>query len=255
MQNLTGKCVLVTGASKGIGAEIARQVGAAGAHVVAHYGGDREGAEAAVADVEAARKKLISADFSDLDAVETLWDEAVAWRGRVDVLVNNAATMLWQGGVDQDIERWDEVWDLTLRINVLAPARLLRRAVRHYLDQDGGNIITISSWTAQKGVANPENLAYGSSKAAIHNATQSIARAYAADGILAFVIAPGVVRTRLSEQAAETMGGEDRVTANLAMKEWVPPADIARTTVFLASGVARHLSGATLDINGASYVR
>ena len=255
MQNLTGKCVLVTGASKGIGAEIARQVGSAGAHVVAHYGGDKEGAEAAVADVEAARKKLISADFSDLDAVETLWDEAVAWRGRVDVLVNNAATMLWQGGVDQDIERWDEVWDSTLRINVLAPARLLRRAVRHYLDQDGGNIITISSWTAQKGVANPENLAYGSSKAAIHNATQSIARAYAADGILAFVIAPGVVRTRLSEQAAETMGGEDRVTANLAMKEWVPPADIARTTVFLASGVARHLSGATLDINGASYVR
>ena len=127
--------------------------------------------------------------------------------------------------------------------------------MRHYLDQDGGNIITISSWTAQKGVANPENLAYGSSKAAIHNATQSIARAYAADGILAYVIAPGVVRTRLSEQAAETMGGEDKVTANLAMKEWVPPADIARTTVFLASGVARHLSGATLDINGASYVR
>ena len=255
MQNLAGKCVLVTGASKGIGAEIASQVGAAGAHVIAHYGSDREGAEAALDEVEPSRKKLLKADFSDLRTVEALWDEAVKWRDRIDVLINNAATMLWQGGIDQDLERWDEVWDLTLRINVLAPARLMRRAVRHYLQHDGGNIITISSWTAQKGVANPENIAYGSSKAAIHNATQTIARAYATDGILAYVIAPGVVRTRLSEQAAETMGGEDKVTASLAMKEWVPPADVARTALFLASGQARHLSGATLDINGASYVR
>lgn len=255
MENLNGKCVLVTGASKGIGAEIARQVGAAGAHVVAHYGSDRDGAEAAVADVDDAHKRLVSADFSDLAAVEALWDAAQEWRGKVDVLVNNAATMLWEGGVDEDIPRWDEVWETSMRINVLAPARLLRRAVRHYLDGDGGTIVTISSWTAQKGVGNPENIAYGSSKAAIHNATQSIARAYADRGILAYVIAPGVVRTRLSDQAAEAMGGEERVTANLAMKEWVPPSDIARTTVFLASGLARHLTGATLDINGASYVR
>lgn len=255
MKSLTDKCVLVTGASKGIGAEIARQMGAAGAHVIAHYGSDREGVEAATADIDASRRLLLNADFSDLAAVEALWDAAVRWCGRVDVLVNNAATMLWQGGIEEDIERWDEVWDTTLRINVLAPARLLRRAVRHFLDGNGGNIITISSWTAQKGVGNPENIAYGSSKAAIHNATQSIARAYADRGILAYVIAPGVVRTRLSEQAAEAMGGEEKVTANLAMKEWVPPADIARTSVFLASGLARHLSGATLDINGASYIR
>jgi NAD(P)-dependent dehydrogenase (short-subunit alcohol dehydrogenase family) len=255
MQSLTGKCVLVTGASKGIGAEIAREMGEAGAHVIAHFGSDREGAEASVANVEAERKKLISADFSDLQAVEALWDAAVAWRGRVDVLVNNAAIMLWRGGIEEDIPRWDEVWERTLSINVLAPARLLRRSVRHFLEHDGGTIITVSSWTAQKGVSNPENIAYGASKAAIHNATQSIARAYAGRGVLAYLIAPGVVATRLSERFAETIGGVDKVTEGLAMKEWVPPSDIAHTAVFLATGTVRHLSGATLDINGASYIR
>lgn len=255
MYDLSGKCVLVTGASKGIGAAIARRVGEAGASVIAHYGSDRAGAEASVAAIAPGRRRLVAADFSDLGSVEALWDEAMAWQGRIDVLVNNAAVMLWEGGVDEDVERWDDVWNRTLAVNVLAPARLLRRAVRAYLDTGGGTIVTISSWAAQKGVTNPATIAYGASKAAIHNATQTIARAYAADGILAYVIAPGIVRTRLSEQAALTMGGEAQVTAGLSMQEWVPPDDIARTTVFLASGLARHLTGATLDVNGASYIR
>jgi len=255
MYDLSGKCVLVTGASKGIGAAIARRMAEAGAHVVAHYGSDRAGAEEAVDGLDASKTLLVGADFSDLDSVEALWDEAARWRGRVDVLVNNAAIMLFEGGFDETTERWDEVWERTLQVNVLAAARLLRRAVLHYLDEGGGTIITLSSWAAQKGVTNPGTIAYGASKAAVHNATQTIARAHAADGILAYIIAPGVVRTRLSEGFAESMGGEEDVTQGLAMKEWVPPDEIAQTSVFLASGLARHLTGATLDINGASYVR
>ena len=255
MYDLSGKCVLVTGASKGIGAAIARRMAEAGADVVAHYGSDRAGAEQAMDGVDASRTLLVGADFSDLDSVEALWDEAVRWRGRVDVLVNNAAIMLFEGGFAESTERWDEVWERTVQVNVFAAARLLRRAVLHYLDAGGGTIITLSSWAAQKGVTNPQTIAYGASKAAVHNATQTIARAHAADGILAYIIAPGVVRTRLSEGFAESMGGEEDVTKGLAMKEWVPPDEIAQTSVFLATGLARHLTGATLDINGASYVR
>jgi NAD(P)-dependent dehydrogenase (short-subunit alcohol dehydrogenase family) len=85
--------------------------------------------------------------------------------------------------------------------------------------------------------------------------TQTISRAYAKDGILAYCIAPGVVRTRLSEQFAASQGGEALITDGLAMREWVPPTDIAETVTFLASGVAKHLTGATLDLNGASYIR
>jgi NAD(P)-dependent dehydrogenase (short-subunit alcohol dehydrogenase family) len=104
-------------------------------------------------------------------------------------------------------------------------------------------------------VTNPATIAYGASKAAIQAATQTIARAYAKKGILAYVLAPGVVRTRLSEQFAATQGGEDNITRGLAMGEWVPPAEIGELIAFLATGRMRHLSGATLDINGASYIR
>ena len=255
MFDLTGKTVLVTGGSKGIGAEIVRALGAAGASVVVHYGSDRAGAESAAAEIPADRKYLLQADLAEPSAVAALWSDAQAWRGRLDVFVNNAAVMLWHGGMSADDAAWDEVWADTLQVNVLAPARLLRDAVRHFRDAGGGVIITMSSWAAQRGVTNPDNLAYGASKAAVRNLTQTIARAYARDNILAYVIAPGVVRTQMSESFAATQGGEEKVTAGLAMGEWVPPAELGDLVAVLASGRLRHLSGATLDVNGASYVR
>lgn len=255
MNDLSGRTVLVTGASKGIGAAIVRHIGAAGAHVIAHYGTDRAGAEEASRGIAESNKVLIAADFADLDQVEHLWQQAVAWRGHIDVLVNNAAVMLFNGGVEETLETWDSVWETTFRVNVMAPARLLRQAILHYKARGSGTVISISSWAAQRGVTNPATMAYGASKSALHAATKSIARAYARDGILAYTIAPGVVRTRLSEQFAATAGGEQQITNSLAMGEWVPPDEIADLVTFLASGKARQLSGATLDINGASYVR
>ncbi|WP_438391273.1 SDR family NAD(P)-dependent oxidoreductase [Caballeronia sp. DA-9] len=255
MFSLENKTVLVTGASKGIGAAIATALGNAGAHVVAHYGQDRAGAERALAAVPAVRKHFVQADLKDLAAVEALWDAAEAWRGRIDVYVNNAAIMLWHGGFAASDTTWDAVWEETLAVNVLAPARLIRRAVKHFLDQRGGVLITISSWAAQRGMTNPDTIAYAASKAAVRSMTQTVARAHARDGLLAYIVAPGVVRTQMSETFAATQGGEAQITATLAMGEWVPPDDIGALVAFLASGKVRHLSGATLDVNGASYVR
>ncbi len=255
MSDLAGKTILVTGASKGIGAAIAASLGRDGASVIAHYGGDEAGARAAVADIPEDRKTLLQADLSALGNADALWEEALAWKGRIDVVVNNAAIMLFSEGIDAPLDEWDEVWARTLQVNVLAPARLLRAATKTFLAQGGGSIITISSWAAQRGVTNPGTMAYGASKAAIRNMTQTLARAYARDGVLAYVIAPGVVNTRLSREFAETQGGVDKVSAGLAMGEWVQPEDIAETVAFLAAGKARHLTGATIDINGASYVR
>jgi NAD(P)-dependent dehydrogenase (short-subunit alcohol dehydrogenase family) len=98
-------------------------------------------------------------------------------------------------------------------------------------------------------------IAYAASKAAVLNATKTVARHYAQDNILAYNIAPGVVRTQMSEQFAQAAGGEKAVTEALAMKEWVPPSDLAELVVFLSTGKCRHLTGATLDVNGASYLR
>ncbi len=251
--DLSGKTILLTGASKGIGAATAAILGEAGAHVVAHYGSDRAGAEAATAAIPPERLLLVQADLADLNAVERLWTEALAWRGRIDVLVNNAAVMDFSGSFSAPLETWDRVWDQAL--DVKAPARLMRNAVNHYLEVGGGAIITISSWAAQRGVTNPATIAYGASKAAVRSATQSIARAYARDNILAYIVTPGVVRTRLSEQFAATQGGEEKISATLATGKWVSPAELGNLVAFLASGAVPQMSGATIDVNGASYVR
>jgi NAD(P)-dependent dehydrogenase (short-subunit alcohol dehydrogenase family) len=255
MNDLAGKTILVTGASKGIGAAIAGALGRGGAHVIAHYGSDEKGALKATAGLAPERVKLLAADLARPGEAAGLWAEALAWRGRIDVLVNNAAMMAMEGGIEDSDEVWDRIWAETLQVNVKAPADLLKYAVRHYRQAGGGTIITISSWNAQRGSTNPVTIAYAASKAAIMAATKTIARAYAKEKILAYIVAPGVVRTRLSESFAATMGGEQAVNAMLAMGEWVPPGDIAELVAFLATGRCRHLTGATLDVNGASYVR
>jgi len=255
MLDLSDKTILVTGASKGIGAAIIAALGREGAHVIGHYGSDEAGARAATAGIAAERVRLIAGDLAKPGEAARIWRDALAWRGRIDVLVNNAAMMAYEGGIEDTDEVWERIWAETLQVNVKAPADLLRGAVRHFRKSGGGTIITISSWNAQRGSTNPVTIAYAASKAAIMAATKTIARGYAKENILAYIVAPGVVRTRLSENFAATQGGEQVVTASLAMAEWVPPDDIAELVAFLATGRCRHLTGATLDVNGASYVR
>ncbi len=255
MGALTGKTIIVTGASKGIGAATAQAMIAAGATVIAHYGHDRAGAEAATQAAAPGHAHLLQGDFSDMAAVDRFWQAAAAL-GPVDVLVNNAGIMQQTGGIEDPIGDWDAAWDLSMRVNVHAPARLLRHAVQSWLSaKRPGSVIGIGSWVSTRGTANPGAIAYAASKAAIAAATKTVARNYADRGILAYVIAPGVVRTQMSVESAARTGGEAAVTAGLPMGEWVPPSDIAETAVFLAEGRARHLTGATIDLNGAAYIR
>lgn len=255
MQDLSGKTILVTGASKGIGASIVETLGDTGAYVIAHFGSDRAGVDAATSSIPEDRCLKISANLNDSCEVDRLWNEAVEWRGQIDVFVNNAAVMRVSGGIDADDAAWDSVWKEALDVNVLAPARLMRNAVRHYSETGGGIIISMSSWSAQRGAGNSDLIAYSASKAAVMAATKTIARHYSKDNVLVYMIAPGVVRTQMSVDFAEATCGEEAVTATLAMGEWIPPSDIANLVAFLSTGECRHLSGATLDVNGASYVR
>ncbi len=255
---LSDKTILLTGASQGIGAATAGVLGAAGARLIAHYRGhpgDREGAERAVGGISAERRRLVAGDFTDNAAVEAVWQQAVAWRGHIDVLVLNAAFMDPSGGIDDSEQNWERSWAMHLQVNVQAQARLMRAAVRHFRDRGGGVIVLMSSWVAQRGVTDPKMIAYAASKGAIKAVAQSIARGYAKDGIYTYILAPGIVRTRMSIDFAEMQGGEDAVTETLAMREWVPPDEIGELIAFLAAGKVRHLSGATLDVNGATHVR
>jgi NAD(P)-dependent dehydrogenase (short-subunit alcohol dehydrogenase family) len=250
---VTDRTVLVTGASKGIGAEVVAALGRAGAYVVAHYGSDRAGAERATAAIPEARKLLLGADLYEPGAATRVWEAATAWRP-VDVLVNNAAVME-QVPFDAPLEEWHHGWERAFRINVLATADLTRAAIPHFIERGGGVLITMSSWVAQRAPGSPAYAAYAASKAAVKALTQTVARHYGKGGVLAYALAPGVVRTQLSEQAAELFGGEEAVLSTLALGEMVPPSELAELVVFLASGKTRHLTGATFNVNGATYVR
>jgi NAD(P)-dependent dehydrogenase (short-subunit alcohol dehydrogenase family) len=256
-KSLQDKVILVTGASQGIGAATAGVLGRDGARLVAHHRnqGDREAAEQALAAVPSDNKFFVAGDFEDETVPDALWAQALECCGHIDVLVLNAAMMSPAGGVDDTDEEWNVAWHAHHVVNVLAPARLMRQAVRHFRERGGGVIIVMSSWVAQRGVTNPKMLAYAASKSAIKAVAQSIARAYARDNIFSYIIAPGIVRTKMSVDFAELQGGEEAVTKTLAMGEWVPPEELGELIGFLASGDVRHLTGATLDVNGASYIR
>jgi NAD(P)-dependent dehydrogenase (short-subunit alcohol dehydrogenase family) len=251
---MSDRVVLVTGASRGIGAAAAAAIAASGASVIAHYGSHADGAAEAVAALPDDRKLLLSADMSRPGAARSLWQEALAWRDRVDVVVANAG-IAPETPFEATDEEWDAGWDTILRVNVLEPVSLMREAVRHFRERDGGILVALSSWAAQQGSAIPSLSAYAASKAAVKAFTQTVARNYAKDGVLAYVVAPGIVRTRMSEISATSRGGIDKVNAILALGEMAPPEEVGELIAFLASGACRHLTGATIDLNGASYVR
>ena len=130
MIDLDGKVVLVTGGSRGIGAAIVRTLAGAGADVALHYGQSRDAAEASAADLGEGRCCLVSADLADDAAPARLWADAMAWKGHIDVLVNNAGIFV-DAGVDDDFATWSEVWARTLQVNLVAASHLCRDAVRH----------------------------------------------------------------------------------------------------------------------------
>lgn len=256
---LAGRTVLVTGGSRGIGAAVVRAAHRDGATVVLHYGSASAAAESIAGEL-GERVHLVRGDLADPATPATVWQEAVGCTGRVDVLVNNAgawiASPIDDGPVDgadpaadAGTLAWDSGWDRNLRLNLLAPAHLCRFAIRHFRRRGGGIVVNVASRSSHRG-DDADHLAYGAAKGGLLALTKGIARGFAADGILAYAVAPGWVATDLS--AGEL---EDDVRHALPLREPTPPGDVAEMIVFLASGRSRHTTGATIDITGADYVR
>jgi NAD(P)-dependent dehydrogenase (short-subunit alcohol dehydrogenase family) len=255
--NLDGRTVLVTGAGGAIGNVTARVLADAGARVIAHYLGEAEFdvLEEAMHGIPAERRVFVDASFDDpVAGTATLWQAATAWQPRIDAVVLNAAMMQW-AGLDDDVTVWRESWDRQLAVNVLAPVELMRLAVHHFRPHGGGILVTVGSWNAQRGASNPDQIGYSVSEAAVMAAAKTIARGYAADNILSYIVSPGIVGTWMSYEFADRQGGAERVLAQHPLKEFIPPKEIAQLIAFLASGTVRHLNGATLDVNGGAYIR
>ena len=252
MTQLAGKSVLVTGGSRGIGAAISRAVGAAGAQVLVHCARNRAAAETVQQEIGTDRCQILQADLAVPGEVDRLWGEAARLAGRIDVLVNNAG-IFEDVTVDDLLEDWRAAWARVLQVNLQAPADLCRAAILHFRDHGGGKIINVASRAAFRGEA-PDEMPYGASKGALVTLTKTIARGFAADGVLAFSIAPGFTDT---EMVTGTMDATAiaAATSDIPLGRMADPEEIGALAAFLCDDRVRHLTGATLDVNGASYVR
>lgn len=252
MIDLNQKVVLVTGGSRGIGAHIVRTLARAGAQVVLHYSTNAVAAEQIVAELGTDRVVAVRTPLEADGAGAQLWSAAVAWRGHIDVLVNNAGVAI-EASIDDSPDAWRAAWDTTWRVNVVAVADLCREAILHFRGRGGGTIINISSRAAFRGDT-PYYMHYAASKGAMVSLTKSIARGYAKDGILAYGVAPGWVATDMARQSIQLVGLE-KLVQDIPMGAMAPPQDVANVVAFLAANLAPHATGTTIDINGASYVR
>jgi NAD(P)-dependent dehydrogenase (short-subunit alcohol dehydrogenase family) len=243
MIDLTDRVMLVTGAAGGIGAATVRKLVSLGALVVAHDLREPERGE---------RVHALAGDLREPDAARALWAQAWAWKDRIDVLVN-CAGIYAAAPVESDFADWTEAWRRTLDVNLLAPAVLCREAIVAFRARGGGIIVNFASRAAWRG-DDAEYQGYAASKAGIVAMTKTIARHHGREGITAFAIAPGWVHTAFNQDFFDQYGVE-AAAETIPLGEVAEPEDIANTVAFLASGLAKHATGATIDINGASYVR
>ena len=248
--DLSNASVLVTGASRGIGAAVARAMGQAGAKVALHYRDQRERATALAAQIGPSAE-VFQADLSSVEECAALWKAVVARFGRVNTLVNNAGIAI-SSPLEAAMGGWVDEWDTTMAVNLRAPAVLSRLAIGHFQEKGGGRIINISSRAAFRG-DQPAYLAYAASKGGLVALTRSIARGFGKAGILAFNVAPGFTRTDMAKDFLDQYG-EDYATNDIALQRLTEPDDVAPFVVFLASGLGDHSTGCTIDINAASYV-
>jgi NAD(P)-dependent dehydrogenase (short-subunit alcohol dehydrogenase family) len=182
-----------------------------------------------------------------------IWEAALdRLGGRIDALVNNAG--IYEAiPLDARDRDWRTAWYSTLVINLQAPADLSRLAVQHFQENGGGRIVNVASRAGWRGDS-PQHWHYAASKAGLIGMTKTIARAYAADGILAFAVAPGFTVSEMTEEYLQGRGGA-QIVADIPLGRVASTAEVAEVIRWLATEAPASSTGSTIDVNGASYVR
>ncbi|MGY4766512.1 SDR family NAD(P)-dependent oxidoreductase [Kribbella sp. CWNU-51] len=244
------RSVLVTGASRGIGAATARVFAAAGDRVAVHYSASADAAAQVLKELPGTGHVLAHADLADPVAIQTMVDDAATGLGGIDVLVNNAGVYHPHRIRETTYAEWQQAWADTLAVNLVGPSNVTWCAVRHM--SRGGRIVNVSSRGAFRG--EPNQPAYGASKAAIVSFTQSLARALGPEGIAVTAIAPGWTVT---DMAAVHLDGDgyDRRRLESPLERVADPSEVAAAILYFASPEAEFATGTVLDFNGASQLR
>ena len=233
--------ILLTGSSRGIGAAIRTQLEMREARVIGHASAPHDA-------------QTIGADLAEPTAPHMVWEEALDRAGgEIDVLINNAGQFEANPLERSDIE-WLDGWEDTLRINLTSAAQLSRFAVRHWLERGvRGRIVHVASRAGHRGDS-PAHWHYAAAKGGMLALHKTIARAYAKDGILSFAITPGFTDTAMAGDYLASRGGPG-LLADIPLGRVAEPEEIAAIAVFCALDAPASMTGATVDANGASYVR
>jgi NAD(P)-dependent dehydrogenase (short-subunit alcohol dehydrogenase family) len=249
-------CSLVTGGSRGIGAAIADALAKAGHLVAVHAGRDAAAAERVRDALPGSGHLAVTGDLTSPDTCARVVTEVIAGLGDLDVLVNNAGVYTAHPIDATSYADWQQAWQATLELNLMAPANLAWLTVEHLLHRPagpaGGRLISVGSRGAYRG--EPVTPGYGASKAALHAMTQSLAVALAPHHILAAAVAPGFVDTEMARGVLDGPDG-DTVRAQSPFGRVASPAEIAAAVAWLATEAPLWVSGTVLDANGASYLR
>jgi NAD(P)-dependent dehydrogenase (short-subunit alcohol dehydrogenase family) len=243
---------LVTGASRGIGREVALKLAARGARVGVHYRENRAAAEAVLGSLPGSGHAVFQADMADARAVARLWAEAGARLGPVGIVVNNAAAHGEHPPLSTSYERWQQEWQRMMATNLFGPANLSLLAAQAMAGRGGGRIVNVSSRGAFRG--EPGSPGYGASKAGLTALSQSMAKALAPQGVLVYCVAPGWVETEMAAAFLAGPGGAE-IRSQHPLGRVTRAEEVAGAIVFCALDAPAAMTGAIIDVNGASYLR
>ena len=245
---LTDKIALVTGASRGIGAAIAKAFAKEGAAVIINYNGSGEKAQAVADEIilNGGAAEIYQCSVADFDACRQMIETLVKKYGRIDILVNNA-------GITKDgllMKMSEEEFDQVISVNLKGAFQTIRHASRYFLKQRSGKIINISSVSGILGNAGQAN--YASSKAGMIGLTKSVARELASRGITVNAIAPGMIATDMTD--AMTQEAREKMTEAIPLGRMGTPEDVANMAVFLASPKSDYITGQVFAVDGGMAI-
>ncbi|MBT3316252.1 MAG: SDR family oxidoreductase [Anaerolineae bacterium] len=250
--DFTGKRVLITGGSRGIGKACAEGFAKRGAKVAINYVRNKDAAHLTLAGLPGEGHILAQADVSDPNAIEGLIAETVKGLGGLNIVVNNAGISQKHPINDVSYEEWQASWDRILSVNLRAPANVIYWATQYFLKNGGGRIVNVSSRGAFRG--EPEMPAYGASKAGLNAMSQSLAQKLAPNNIYLGVVAPGFVETEMVTHVLESERGEG-IRNQSPLGRVAQPEEVAYAVIFLAAEESKFSTGTIIDVNGASYLR
>jgi len=245
--------VLVTGGSRGIGRAVAIAFAKEGANVIVNYHRNKNSADETLALLEKYGRHIVyQSDASDPGESEKMISDIVKDYGKIDITVINAGIAITHKIAEIDYGEWRDTWNKVLGVNLIGPANIMYLSARAMMKSGGGKIVAVSSRGAYRG--EPDEPAYGASKAGLNSLCQSMAKALAPHKIYVSAVAPGWIETDLAEPYLNGPNGEE-IKNQSPLRRAGTSEEVANAVLYLASDGSEYTTGAIIDVNGASYFR